>query len=200
MSQFPDPSNSQKTPLSQALPKIAQGGGRDAAQSLGKTLPCTVYEVTSPWIVTVNFEVQSGQPWTLPKVKVPVLAPPYVAYPIQVGDAGLFLSADVRLGQLSGLGGGTPALTDTVANLSAGAFIWLGNTDQTTIDDEAVVVWDNLVVSQDSLAFFGGAKTTQQEVTGALSLITDPNAQAVITSILNALGDAGYNLIDDETT
>jgi len=129
--------NTQKTPLAQSLNKFAAAKARDAVAALGKGLPCTVAEVNGPGIVTVNFAVATS-PFTLPRVKMPVAKPPYIQYPIQVGDIGVALSADLRTGGLTGLGGGTPNLSDTVGNLSAMTFIWLGSTKEEFLNPAAV--------------------------------------------------------------
>jgi hypothetical protein len=192
--------NSQKTPLAQSLNVFAAGKAADALQKLGKGLPCKVKTVISPWIVTVNFALDAT-PWSLQPVTIPVAAPPYIAYPIQVGDAGEVISSDLRLGQITGLGAGTPKLTDTPANLSNLAFLWLGNTAWTTLDPEAVVIWENIVASQTQLAFYGGAKVDQPTIDGDLSSVTDPAAKAVLTSIIAALkASSGVNLAIDGTT
>lgn len=54
----------------------------------------------------------------------------------------------------------------------------------------------------DTLAFFTGqgGGATQKTLTGALSAVTDPAAKALLTSLLAALGPAGYNLVLDGTT
>lgn len=189
--------NGQKTPLALSLHRLGEAKSQDRQQLVGKSLPCRVKAVVSPWIVTVEFAVAS-QPYTLQPVTVPVLAPPYVAYPIQVGDAGRFISSDHREGALSGLGAGVPSLNDVPGNLSCGGFVWLGNTAWTTPDPDAVVTWGNLVVGQSQLAFFGGAKVSRQDVTGALSSVTDPAAKAVLTSLIDAL--ANYALITNGTS
>lgn len=189
--------NSQKTPLAQSLHRLTQAKANDALQSLGKSLPCTVAEVVSPWIVRVNFSVQGGIA-TLPQRTIPVAAPPYIAYPIAQGDAGVAISASARLGGISGLGSGNPKLTDVPGNLSALMFVWLGNAAWTTIDPEAVVVMNNLIVSGDKFGAFGTPKVVQQTVTGALSSVSDPNAQDVLQSLVDAL--AAYGLIIDNTT
>ena len=54
--------------------------------------------------------------------------------------------------------------------------------------------------SADGLGFFGDGGELQQTVTGALSTVADPSAQAVLTSIINALGPDGYNLFLDGTS
>lgn len=192
----------QKTPLGQSLHRLARAKAQDVQALQGLHLPCTVSKVISPWIVTVNFEVTGMA--TLPNdLQVPVQCPPYISLPIAVGDAGIVQSATLRLGGLSGLGSGTPDLSEAsggTGNLSALSFTWLGKTSTTTIDPDALVLHSNVSVTPDKLAFFGSGKVTQQSLTGALSDVTDPAAQAVLQSIVTALCDSGYFLTKDETT
>ena len=189
--------NTQKTPLAQSLQKLGRAKAVDAVQALGKGLPCTVAEVVSPGIVVVNFAVSSA-PAPLPQIEMPVNKPPYIKYPIRVGDPGVALSADLRTGALTGLGLGVPSLQDTVGNLSAMTFFWLGTLDEEFLDPEALELYGNILCTPTELAFFGGSKTTKKAVSGPLSSVTDPSAKAVLTSIIAAL--SAYNLISDETT
>lgn len=189
--------NSQKTPLAQSLHKLGSAKAQDAVQALGKGLPCTVHSVDGPGIVTVNFEVAT-EPAPLPRTQMPVNKPSCIKYPIQVGDIGVALSAGLRTGGLTGLGAGVPNLKDTVGNLSAMTFFWLGKKDEEFIDPDALDLNGNILCTPDELAFFGGSKVSQQDITGALSAVTDPAAQAVLTSIIAAL--TGYNLTTDGTS
>lgn len=195
MSVFDD--NAQKTPLAQSLHRLGAAKAQDAIQQIGKGLPCTVYSVDGPGIVTVNFEVAST-PATLPRTQMPVNKPRYINYPIQPGDIGVALSADLRTGGLTGLGAGTPNLKDTVGNLSAMTFFWLGAKDEEFIDSEALELYGNILCTPDKLAFFGGSKVDKQTITGALSSITNAPTRAVLTSIINAL--TNYNLVEDGTS
>ena len=129
--------NSQKLPFAESLAKFGDAKSADTTAMLGKGLPCTVSKVIGPGIVEVNFEVSSS-PATLPKVIMPVAKPPYIQYPIQIGDIGVALSADLRLGGLTGLGSGIPNLQDTPANLAAMTFIWLGKTSEEFLNSSAV--------------------------------------------------------------
>jgi len=153
-------SNEQKTPLAQSLNKFGAAKARDATQMLGKGLPCTVAQVISPGIVLVNFEVATT-PFTLPQIKMPVSKDPYVQLPIQVGDKGVALSAGLRTGALTGLGGGTPNLQDTVGNLSAMTFFWLGHADEEFLDPEAYTIYRNITATPDKLGFFGAPKVSK---------------------------------------
>ena len=139
-----------KNSLSASLQPFAKGKVADGLQSLGQRYPCTVAEVISSGIVLVNFEVNAA-PFTLPKKKVPVVGSEYVRLPIQVGDKGMCITADARLGGMTGLGSGTPGLTRP-GNLSALAFIWLGNTAWSIVDDpDAVVIYGpNGVILRDT--------------------------------------------------
>ena len=55
--------------------------------------------------------------------------------------------------------------------------------------------------SGDTLQFFQGNQAAKQAITGMLSAVVDPNAQAVLTALIAALADAsGYSLVTDSTT
>lgn len=189
--------NTQKTPLAQSLHRLGRAKAVDQIQQLGKGLPCTVHSVEGPGIVTVNFEV-ANTPAALPRIQMPVCKPASIKYPIKPGDIGVALSADLRTGGLTGLGAGTPNLKDTVGNLSAMTFFWLGKKDETFLDPDALTLFDNIVCTATQLAFFGGSKVSKQTVSGPLSAVTDGAAKAVLTSLINAL--EAYGLIIDGTS
>jgi hypothetical protein len=162
-----------KTPLAQSLHRLATAKANEVQAQLGVSLPCTVSAVTgtidgwklSPWIVQINFEV-TGK--TLPKLVVPVLAPPYIAYPIQVGDKGLAIAASARLGALTGLGGGTPpSIDETPGNLSCLSFAWLGNASFTSPDPQAICL---LEPTNNCQMLVGPTGVVIQGTTGDLSV------------------------------
>jgi hypothetical protein len=210
-----------KTPFSQSLTTVGRGTAEDSKQLSGKSLPCSVSQVISSGIVEINFEVQVGAPWTLPKIQIPILYPEYIRYPIQVGDKGLALAADFRLGGLSGLGSGVPSLTDLPGNLSCLAFLWLGSSswseplDPNSVEiygvgDKGVILHDGgstntLTVDGDgmnlnctALGVFGTAPIAQKTVSGDLSGSTDTDLKGVVQSLIDALAD--YGIIVDGTT
>jgi hypothetical protein len=189
--------NVNKTPLVISLPQGATARAKDQIAALGVGLPCQVTQVLNPWCVEVGFAVNAGAQ-VLQPMTVPVAAPSYIAYPIQTGDSGMAVPLGARLGALSGLGGSTPNLGETAGNLSTLYFLWLGNASWTTLDPDALVLWNNLIVGMSALGFFGTAKVAQQTVTGALSAVTDTNAKAVLTSLIDAL--SAYGLVVDGTT
>lgn len=186
--------NSQKTPLAQSLQRVADARAKDADFGQGKTLPCKVVAVLGPGIVTVSFEVATA-PFTMPHITMPVMKPPYVQYPIQEGDRGLAIPADVLIGHISGLGTGIPSIQDKAGNLGALSFVWLGNKSEAWIDQNALVLYQNVVCTPTQLAFFGGSKVAKQTVSGPLSAVTDGNAKSVLTSLITAL--ANYGLIEN---
>lgn len=108
-----------------------------AIQKTGKALPCTVVAVSGQ-IVTVNFEVNGKQ--VLPQVTMPIIGAEYVRFPTQVGDKGVSMPADVYLGGVSGLGGGTAGTTQ-YPNLATLFFIPLGNTGFFSVNPNAVVIY-----------------------------------------------------------
>lgn len=118
--------SSVRQPVALNLPLVAKGRAQDESHLRGKSLPCTVAKVLGSGIVQVNLEVDAD-PFTLPRLTVPVAYPEYIRYPIQVGDKGYLVPADARLGGLTGLGSGVANLTRP-GNLSALAFLWLGST------------------------------------------------------------------------
>jgi hypothetical protein len=130
--------NALKTPLALSLERLAQRKAQDAIQQQGKALPCSVVEVVSSGIVKVKFEVDAA-PFTLPQVTVPIGAPEYIRYPVQVGDTGVVFPASVRLGGVTGLGAGVPSLT-APANLGALTFFWLGSTQWTAAEDTQALI------------------------------------------------------------
>lgn len=155
--------NDQKTPLAQSLNRVGDKRASDAVAMLGRGLPCTVLEIVSPGIVVVNFEVET-KPFALPQVKMPVAKHNSIQYPIKKGDIGVALSADLRTGALTGLGGGTARLTDTVATLSAMTFFWLGALFEQALDPDALCLNGNIAVTPDMLGFFATDKVSQQSV------------------------------------
>lgn len=116
--------NAQKTHYQRQVNRFVEGKVLDVLDQTGKALPCSVVAVTGS-IVTVQFDVTT--PFALPNVTMPIAGSQYQRVPIQKGDQGITIAADVYLGGVSGLGGGT-ANTTLPANLSALVFVPVGNT------------------------------------------------------------------------
>jgi hypothetical protein len=105
---------------------------------LGKSFPCVVTAVNGP-IVTVNFAVAQTSVFTTAQVTMPIAQPYYIRIPVQVGDTGLAVSADARLGGITGLGTGAAPNTGTTS-LGALVFVPISNVNWPTLDPNAVVI------------------------------------------------------------
>lgn len=122
--------------LQNSLGQLAIKKARQQIENTGNCLPCRVTAVNGS-IVTVEFEVQSE--WTLPPVTIPKAESPWIRNPTQVGDKGITLPADVYLGGISGLGGGTADFSQ-VGNLSALVFVPVSNSGSPPIDQNAAQI------------------------------------------------------------
>jgi len=131
-------SNSQKTPFSVSINSVIAQRISDALQGLGNVLPCHVVAVDGA-IVTVNFDVQVNNNFTLPPVTCSTIGSRYSREPIQVNDAGVCISADVKLGGVTGLGKGAAPIT-SASNLGALIFIPVGNINWETLNADAYVI------------------------------------------------------------
>lgn len=180
--------NEYKTPLAQSLNLLGDKRASDALAKLGKGLPCTVQQVVSPGIVVVNFEVEAI-PFALPQVKMPVCKHASIQYPIKPGDPGVALSADLRTGALTGLASSKARLTDTVGNLSAMTFFWLGELDEQWLDQEALGLNGNIAVTPDALGFFAKDKVSQQSIAAEATDL--PTCIALANSIRTLLINYG---------
>lgn len=97
-------SEAQKFPFLTALNNTIQQGASNRAAVNGRSLPCHVVEVSGQ-IVTVQFDMlPDGVKY--PQVTIPIATFPYIRYPIQIGDKGVTVAADVSLRGVSGLGAG----------------------------------------------------------------------------------------------
>jgi GpV Apex motif len=126
---------SQKTPFASSINTFVDRKINDFQQQLGQVLPCHVTAVNGA-IVTVNFDVLAGE-LTIPPVTCPIAESTYVRLPIQVGDYGICISANTRLGGISGLGLGKAPLAQP-ANLGGLVFMPIGNKNWSAVDPKAV--------------------------------------------------------------
>lgn len=110
--------NYQKTPIGLSLGRIAREAVATALQQTGKALPCTVVAVSGQF-VTVNFEIAPG-PFTLENVTIPIATSAYDWLPIQKGDIGTTVAADVDLAPIT-TGSGIASLVQQ-PNLTALVF------------------------------------------------------------------------------
>jgi len=126
----------QKTPFAVSISNLIQGKMDENQQSFGFQLPCRVIAVNGS-IVTVNFEIDTGGEFTFPPVTCPIAQSTYVRLPVQVGDFGLCIAADARLGGITGLGKGLAPL-GLPFNLGALVYLPIGNINWSSVDPNAV--------------------------------------------------------------
>lgn len=103
--------NALTLPLDIALNRFGEKKAAQAISFLGKALPCSIVSVSeNGTLVTVNFEVNSV-PFTLPQITVPKAESRYFRNPLQPGDAGVVMPADVPVAQIAGITTAIPDLT-----------------------------------------------------------------------------------------
>lgn len=113
------------------LNKLAVNRARNEIQGTGRALPCSVVSVSGS-LVTVKFEINS-KPWTLPQITIPKAESQWIRAPIQKGDAGITIPADVLIGNVTGLGGGVPTMARP-GNLSALVFLPVANKNFSSVN------------------------------------------------------------------
>jgi len=131
-------SQAQKTPLAVSLNNFTQKKIEDYQQTLGQILPCHVTAVEGA-IVTVAFDVLAGN-LTIPQVTCAIAESEYVRLPIQIGDKGVCLAADTRLGGITGLGQGLAPLS-TPSNLGGLIFVPLGNKNWFSVNGQYLFMY-----------------------------------------------------------
>ncbi|HBA7888584.1 TPA: phage baseplate protein [Escherichia coli] len=104
----------------------------------GRELPCHVVDVSGQ-IVTVQFDMLP-EGINFPQIKIPVATFPYIRYPIQPGDRGVTISADVSLRGVSGLGTGMATLSYSMS-LTPLFFVPLANKDWSDEDPQKIVLY-----------------------------------------------------------
>lgn len=131
-------SNGQKFPFLKALNNAIHTANEDRAAIEGRSLPCHVVGVDGQ-IVTVQFDMlPDGTQY--PQVTIPIATFEYIRYPVQNGDKGVTVAADVSLRGISGLGTGiaSRALTLSLVPLF---FVPLSNNGWTKEDPDKIVLY-----------------------------------------------------------
>ncbi|EGM7354728.1 phage baseplate protein [Salmonella enterica] len=131
-------SNAQKFPFLKALNNAIHTASEDRAMIGGRSLPCHVVGVDGQ-IVTVQFDMlPDGTQY--PQVTIPIATFEYIRYPVQIGDKGVTVAADVSLRGISGLGTGiaSRALTLSLVPLF---FVPLSNNGWTKEDPNKIVLY-----------------------------------------------------------
>lgn len=130
-------SNSQKIPFLKTMANMIQAQTDDRFAVSGRSLPCHVVAVKGQ-IVTVQFDMlPDGIQY--PEITIPIAVSPYIHYPIQEGDKGVTVAADVSLRGISGLGTGIASKSFS-GSLTPLFFIPLSNAGWEEEDPNKVVV------------------------------------------------------------
>jgi len=127
---------SQKTPFAVTMTHYIQNKIDTNQEFFGWQLPCRVTKVEGS-IVTINFEVAQNEGFNFPEVQCAIAQSTYVRLPVQVGDLGICLSANARLGGINGLGNGLAPLA-TPLNLEGLIYVPIGNLNWSAVDPNAV--------------------------------------------------------------
>ncbi|MCM2546200.1 hypothetical protein [Burkholderia glumae] len=179
--------NYAKLPLQDSLSRVAIGRAQQAINATGNALPCRVTAVSGS-IVTVAFEVTGI--WTLPPITIPKAESPWIRMPTQVGDKGVTMPADVYLGGISGLGGGTADFRRR-GNLSALVFVPVSNSGSPPDDPNAAqVCGPNGMIARTTQGTESSAVVNQEGVT-----LTYGGASLALTSAGIVMSFGGRTIV-----
>ncbi|KHN59915.1 phage baseplate protein [Aeromonas hydrophila] len=131
-------SGAQKTPFVKGLMNAIQTQTNDRVAVQGRSLPCHVVAVQGQ-IVTVQFDMLPDGT-IYPEVRIPVATFPYIRCPIQIGDKGVTVAADVSLRGVSGLGTGM-ATSSLTFSLTPIFFVPLSNNGWSEEDPNKIVLY-----------------------------------------------------------
>jgi hypothetical protein len=131
-------SDSQKFPFVKGLMDVVKAENDDRDAVAGRSLPCHVVKVEGQ-IITVQFDMlPDGTQY--PEVKIPIATFPYIRYPIQVGDRGVTVAADVSLRGVSGLGTGMASRSFSMSLVPL-FFVPLSNSGWSEEDANKIVLY-----------------------------------------------------------
>ncbi|TGC25822.1 phage baseplate protein [Escherichia sp. E1130] len=131
-------SNGQTFPFLKALNNAIHTANEDRTAISGRSLPCHVVAVDGQ-IVTVQFDMlPDGTQY--PQTTLPVATFEYIRYPIQEGDKGVTVAADVSLRGVSGLGTGIASRSLTLSLVPL-FFVPLSNVGWTKEDPNKIVLY-----------------------------------------------------------
>lgn len=202
-------SSGQKTPFSVSVNKLVERRITDALNNLGQELPCHIVAIDGA-IVTVNFDIQTPG-LTFPSVQCTTIGSQYLRLPLQVGDKGVCIAADVRLGGVTGLGAGAVAsapLADP-SNLGSLTFLPLGNINWAAVDPNAVVIvapngaslsttdgTSSVIISESQISLtFGGnsvvVNSSGVAITGTLTINGNPYHTHAHTLVQSGTSNSG---------
>ena len=127
---------SQKSPFAVTMTNYIQNKIDTNQETFGWQLPCRVVKVAGA-IVTVAFEIDQSNGLTFPQVECAIAQSTFVRLPVQVGDFGICVAANARLGGVNGLGSGVAPLSNPL-NLEGLVYVPIGNANWEAVDPNAV--------------------------------------------------------------
>ena len=187
---------SKRRPMRETLSAFIGKEIENNSQVIGKAWPCSILSVqtdsnnkTVP-IVTVQFEINSQFP--LPKITIPAIGTQHIRTPLRAGAFGIAISADVFIGNVSGLGENFTTMADT-GNLAAMFFIPIGNADWKTFDKDSVVLYSiatgaMVMVNQSQVILLSGSSSVTVSPSGIAI-----NGNVTVTGTITATGDITGN-------
>ncbi|WP_455872162.1 phage baseplate protein [Serratia proteamaculans] len=128
----------QKLPFSKTLSNMVTASTQRSNALRGRALPCHVVAVKGQ-IVTVQFDMLPGD-LQYPQITIPVATFAYIRYPVQVGDKGVTVPADVSLRGVSGLGTGMASLSLS-PSLTPLFFVPIANSKWSDEDPDKLVLY-----------------------------------------------------------
>ncbi len=131
-------SDAQKYPFLKALSGNMRNVALDNDMLRGRALPCHVVSVQGQ-IVTIQFDMLPGE-IAYPQITIPIATFAYIRYPVQVGDKGVTVPADVSLRGQSGLGTGIANMS-LVPSMTALYFLPLANCGWSEEDPDKLVLY-----------------------------------------------------------
>ena len=131
---------SQKSPFAVTMTNYIQNKIDTNQETFGWQLPCRVVKVAGA-IVTVAFEIDQSNKLTFPQVECAIAQSIYVRLPVQVGDFGICVAANARLGGVNGLGSGVAPLSNPL-NLEGLVYVPIGNANWSAVDPTATTITD----------------------------------------------------------
>lgn len=168
----------QKIPFSVSINNFVTDRIKNNDALYGKILPCSVVAVDNVnAIVTIKFEVASGS-LTIPQVTCAIAGSKYIRIPVQVGDFGICIPADTRLGGINGLGSGAAPLT-LPTNFGAMVFMPIGNLQWSISDPSSIVLTPptgnvKVTISPNNVTIDG-----EFDVTGNVNITGDLSASII---------------------
>jgi len=132
-------SNGQKFPFNVALSQAMQRESENQQALTGRLWPCHVVAVQGQ-IVTVKFDLLPEMGVVIPDATIPIATFEYIRYPVQIGDKGVTLCAEVSIAAHVGLGKGL-ATRARMPSMAALYFLPLAQMGFSQVDPNKITLY-----------------------------------------------------------